>query len=145
MPEVRAIWKRLRWVLPRYGLGRSEFLPIRKGGAALCEYVGKYLEKGFMFRRHEWKGARRVELSRRNSMAWRRCSRQFAWVSPGAKVWRARVGQLGAACGIRDYEGLRQRFGPRWAYQFRGAIMTSSDKEFGSLVGAMAPVWRLGL
>lgn len=63
-PAVRAIWKRLRRVLPRYSLGHSEFLPIRKEAAAFCEYLGKYLGKGFIFRRHEWKGARRVEFGK---------------------------------------------------------------------------------
>jgi hypothetical protein len=53
---VRAIWKRLREALPRYGLGRSEFLPMRKGSEALSVYVGKYLEAGLLIRRHDCKG-----------------------------------------------------------------------------------------
>lgn len=137
-PEVRAIWRRLRRVLPRYGLGRSEFLPIRKGAAALCEYVGKYLEKGFRYRRHEWKGTRRVEISRRHSVEWKRCSRVFTWVSPGARAWRARVGQLAEACGIADFDGLRRRLGSRWAYRMRGAILTSCDEEFAMVLASLA-------
>jgi hypothetical protein len=52
-------------VLPRYGLGRAELLPIPKGKEAISEYVGKYLEAGLVIRKHSWKGCRRVEFDRR--------------------------------------------------------------------------------
>ena len=41
-PELVALWALLRKVLPRYGLGRAELLPIRKGKEAISEYIGKY-------------------------------------------------------------------------------------------------------
>jgi hypothetical protein len=44
-PELKAIWKWLREVLPGYGFGRAELLPIRKTGEAVASYVAKYIEK----------------------------------------------------------------------------------------------------
>ena len=40
-PELVAMWALLRKVLPRYGLGRAELLPIRKGKEAISEYIGR--------------------------------------------------------------------------------------------------------
>jgi len=111
---------------------------IRKGGAALCEYLGKYLEKGFMYRRHEWKGARRVELSRRHASEWKRCSRIFAWHSPGAQKWRHRVSLVASTLGLKDYDELRRVLGPRWAYQLRGAMVIGTDQELREQVALLA-------
>ncbi len=136
-PQVRAMWKRLRKTLPRYGLGRSEFLPIRKGSEAISEYVGKYLDKAFGLRVDAWKGVRRFETDRRTSGEWRRCSRQFSWVSPGASFWRARLSQLGAAVGAADISDFKRILGPRWAYQMRGAVISAESKEWGMLLGVL--------
>ncbi|MDD3181112.1 MAG: hypothetical protein PHQ04_12340 [Opitutaceae bacterium] len=135
-PELVALWSLLRKVLPRYGLGRAELLPIRKGKEAVAEYVGKYLEAGLAIRKHSWKGTRRVEFDRRNKTAWLVCTRVFAWNSPGAKAWRKRVGELAAALGVPDLEGIRRRLGARWAYRLREAITLSNDAEWGMLLRA---------
>ena len=78
------LWALLRKVLPRYGLGRAELLPLRKCKEAISEYIGKYLEAGLVIRKHSWKGCRRVEFDRRNKTGWLACTRVFAWHSPGA-------------------------------------------------------------
>ncbi len=129
-PELVALWSLLRKVLPRYGLGRAELLPMRKGKEAISEYVGKYLEAGLILRRHSWKGSRRIEYDRRAKAAWLRCTRVFAWNSPGAKVWRTRVGELGAALRVSDLEGIRKKFGCRWAYQLRELITLGNDQDW---------------
>jgi len=121
-PELVAMWSLLRKVLPRYGLGRAELLPIRKGQEAISEYIGKYLEAGLVIRKHSWKGCRRVEFDRRNKINWLACTRVFAWHSPGAVAWRKRVGELGRALGVTDMDGIRRKLGPKWAYQLREAI-----------------------
>lgn len=133
-PELVALWSLLRKVLPRYGLGRAELLPLRKGKEAISEYVGKYLEAGLILRRHSWKGCRRVEFDRRAKIAWLCCTRVFAWNSPGAKAWRARVAELGAALGVGTIDGLRQKLGPRWAYRFRDVITLGSNEDWGMLL-----------
>jgi hypothetical protein len=137
-PEVRAAWKLLKEALPKYGFGRSEFVPVRKGGEAVVRYAGKYLEAGLRIRVLGWKHARRVECDRRTSQQWRRCGRQFAWVSPRAQSWRQRVGELGQMAGVDDIGGMTNRFGRRWAYRFREYIIKASATEWPVVCGVLA-------
>ena len=133
-PELVALWSLLRKVLPRYRLGRAELLPLRKGKEAISEYVGKYLEAGLTLRRHSWKGCRRVEFDRRAKSAWLCCTRVFAWHSLGAMAWRKRVGQLGAALGVEDMDGIRRKLGAKWAYRAREAITLGSEEDWQVLL-----------
>jgi len=137
-PELVAMWKLLRKVLPRYGLGRSELLPIRKGKEALSEYIGKYLEAGLIIRKHSWKGCRRVEFDRRNKTGWLACTRVFAWHSPGAIAWRKRVGEIGRAVGVADIGDIRRKLGPKWAYHLRESIALASDADWADFLLALA-------
>jgi hypothetical protein len=137
-PELVALWASLRKVLPRYGLGRAELLPIRKGKEAISIYVGKYLEGGLTLRRHSWKGCRRVEFDRRAKTAWLACSRVIAWHSKKGKIWRSRVGQLAAIFGIADMDDFKRRFGPRWAYWLRETLTLASDEEFAEFCANLA-------
>jgi hypothetical protein len=137
-PELVVLWALLRKVLPRYGLGRAELLPLRKGKEAISEYVGKYLEAGLILRRHSWKGCRRVEFDRRAKIAWLCCTRVFAWSSPGAKAWRARVGELGAALGVLDMDGIRRSLGSKWAYKLREAITIATNEDWRLLLSMIA-------
>ena len=137
-PELVALWSLLRKVLPRYGLGRAELLPLRKGKEAISEYVGKYLEAGLVLRRHSWIGCRRVEFDRRAKDAWLTCTRVFAWHSLGAKAWRKRVGELASALGISTLDGLRRRLGRRWAYYLREALSLASHEDWCQLLGVLA-------
>ena len=89
--QLRECWSELRSVCERYGLGRSELLPLRKGVGAVAHYVGAYLEGGMCYRRDEWKGARRVEYDRTESDLWKRAGSSFGWHSPGATAWRVRT------------------------------------------------------
>ena len=136
-PELVALWSLLRKVLPRYGLGRAELLPLRKGKEAISEYVGKYLEAGLTMRRHSWKGCRRVEFDRRAKNAWLACTRVFAWHSLGASAWRKRVGELGAALGVVDMDGIRKKLGCKWAYRLREAITLSSAEDWQLLLNVL--------
>ena len=137
-PELVSLWSLLRKVLPRYGLGRAELLPLRKGKEAISEYVGKYLEAGLVLRRHSWKGCRRVEFDRRAKYEWLCCSRVFAWHSPGAIAWRARVGELGRALGVVDMDGIRRKLGPKWAYRLRESITLASTEDWQLLLSVLA-------
>jgi hypothetical protein len=136
--DLVTLWSRLRKVLPRYRLGRAELLPLRKGKEAISAYVGKYLEAGLTLRRHEWKGCRRVEFDRRAKNAWLACTRVFAWHSPGAIAWRARVGQIAAALGVRDMEGICRKLGSKWAYRLREAITLGSNEDWQHLLSTLA-------
>lgn len=135
--ELVELWKKLRRVLGRYGLGRFELLPLRKGKEAISEYIGKYLEAGLILRKHSWKGCRRIEFDRRAKKAWQSCSRNFAWHSPGAKSWRKRVGDIAKTSGATSMEGIRKLFGRRWAYQFRNNITCSNDEEWEGFLDSL--------
>jgi len=137
-PELVAMWKFLRKVLPRYGLGRAELLPIRKGKEAISEYIGKYLEAGLIIRKHSWKGCRRVEFDRRNKIGWLACTRVFAWHSPGAVAWRARIGEIGRALGVTDMEGIRRKLGSKWAYHLRESIALATAEQWSELLSVLA-------
>jgi len=137
-PELVAMWKLLRKVLPRYGLGRAELLPIRKGKEAISEYIGKYLEAGLIIRKHSWKGCRRVEFDRRNKIGWLACTRVFAWHSLGAIAWRKRVGELGAALGTADLDGIKRKLGSKWAYRIRESITLSTEEDWRLLLSVIA-------
>lgn len=143
-PELVTLWALLRKVLPRYGLGRAELLPLRKCKEAISEYIGKYLEAGLIIRKHSWKGCRRVEFDRRNKMGWLACTRVFAWHSPGAIAWRERVRELGAALGVRDMEGIRRRLGSKWAYHLRESITLASDGDWLLLLSTLTPSFVFG-
>jgi hypothetical protein len=136
-PELVALWSLLRKVLPRYGLGRAELLPLRKGKEAISEYVGKYLEAGLQLRKHSWKGCRRVEFDRRAKTGWIACSRVFAWHSPGAIAWRRRVGEIGHALGVTELAGIRLKLGRRWAYSLRENIALSSQEDWSLLISTL--------
>ncbi len=135
-PELVALWSILRKVLPRYGLGRAELLPLRKGKEAISEYVGKYFEGGLQIRKHSWKGCRRVEFDRRAKLLWIACSRVFAWHSPNAKTWRKRVGEIGGVLGVEDMAGIRDKLGRRWAYYLRETITLSDDSAWSLVLSA---------
>jgi len=136
-PELVCMWSLLRKVLPRYGLGRSELLPLRKGKEAISEYVGKYLEAGLTLRKHSWKGCRRVEFDRRAKGRWVSCCRPFAWHSIGAMIWRNRVGEVACALGVSDMDGIKRKLGSRWAYRMRDAITFAGDEEWQLILSAI--------
>lgn len=93
----------------------------------------RHLDKGFVIKRHSWKGVRRVELGR-GSEVWSKCTRVFAWVSPWTKEWRQRVGEKAAALRVKDYDGLKRKLGRKWAYDLRETIPTVEEEEWREFV-----------
>jgi len=139
--ELVALWAFLRKLLPKFGFGRAELLPMRKGQEAISEYIGKYLEAGLIMRRHSWKGARRVEFDRSEKNNWLACTRVFAWNSTGARAWRSRVGELAEAVGVKDMNGLKKKLGPRWAYRSRDAITNASTEDWCEFLGILSHLY----
>jgi hypothetical protein len=139
-PELRQLWQWGRRVMPAYGLGRCEILPVRKQGA-IAEYIGKYLDKGLCYRVDRWKGVRRFETDRRTSQEWKRCGSKFSWYSPGSVIWRRRVGDIAFALGVYesgDLKAISRRLGAGWAYQMRGSIFTANPEEWRELMETLA-------
>ena len=54
--QLRNLWATFRQVLPLYGFGRHELLPIRTTAEAAAKYVGKYVSKHLDARLDEDKG-----------------------------------------------------------------------------------------
>jgi hypothetical protein len=131
-PFLREMWGELRDVCAHYGLGRSEMLPIRTVGDAVAQYVGGYLSGSMSVRRDDWKGARRVEYDRKQSISWKSASAQMAWYSEGSKAWRNRLSELALAARVPfdSLEGFRQLWGPKWCYQWRPWIMVAGPREW---------------
>jgi len=136
--ELRDIWSELREACYHYGLGRSEMLPFRKEAGAVAHYIGKYLEGGLVYRRDDWRGARRVEYDRKESRQWKSCASGFSFVSPGSKLWRERVGELARAVGATTPEALSKKLGPRWAYHARPSIITEDPSNWRKLLAYWA-------
>ena len=139
--ELRALWKELRQVLPRYGFGRHELLPVKSSKEAIARYLGKYLAKSiedlFVSKSKPFH-TRRVRLSR----GWRTATCQFAWAQKG-RTWRAQVALVARECGLTDLGEFSERFGKRWAYKLRDVIMSAVPvkPEDGATWGLSAEAW----
>ena len=139
--ELRAFWKELRGILPRYGFGRHELLPVKSSKEAIARYLGKYLSKSiedvFMSDSKPFH-SRRVRLS----VGWRVATSQFAWARQG-QIWRFQVALIAKECGFTDLRDFSKRFGARWAYNLRNAIMNANPlkPENGERWGLTPEMW----
>jgi hypothetical protein len=115
--QHRDVWALFRKKGSKYGLGRSEWLPVRKKDA-VPHYLGHYLECGYGWRQgSKWKGVRMIEADRKGSWEWRGHWAQFQFVSPGSALWRWQVGEMARRHQVAedDFEGLEKALGRHWA------------------------------
>jgi hypothetical protein len=134
-PALRAEWAFWRKTAPDYRFGRTELLPIKSSAEAMAFYVGKYVAKHIGNRLEMDKGVRLVEYSR----GWKMASTCFAWNSPGAREWRAKVKQFGARYGAQSLADMKRIFGSKWAYLYGPCIVAeeigdSRQVERGAVV-----------
>ncbi len=128
-PYLRAEWAFWRHTAPKYGFGRTELLPIKKTADGVANYISKYISKHIGQRLPEDKGARLVRYSKQAN----RVGIRFSWVTPGAFMWRAK---LGAFCRMLKLtpdnykECLREWFGRNWVYHLRPVIQSIKLPEF---------------
>jgi hypothetical protein len=126
---LRQEWKFWRETAPKYGFGRTELLPIRKTAEGVAKYVGKYMAKHVGQRLPEDKGARLLRYSKGTN----RASTGFAWNSPGAAMWRAKLGTFCRMLGLNsdNYQQLlKEWFGRNWVYHLRLLILSIKLPEF---------------
>lgn len=112
--KLRGIWAHLREVLPGYGFGQAELLPIRKTGEAVACYISKYVEKNICNRLKE---DRRKKLVR--YIGWHKEQlkpNEFAWGSKRAIAWRIKTRTCAALVDCYQPEQAADAFGPRWAF-----------------------------
>lgn len=115
-PELRAEWRWLLTVLPKYGFGRNRLEPVKGAPEALARYCAKYIGKQMAVREPSDKGARKVryvgfhevvtvpargtEAKWRGRVSTRTARPEFGWASPGARVWRLKVASWAGSLGI---------------------------------------------
>lgn len=133
-PYLRSLWAKLREILPGYGFGRHELLPIRKSEESMARYVGKYISKCVPNRKPEHRGVRFVRYSR----GFRVCSSQFAWNSPRAWLWRRKLGLLAQQLHIKTIEEATKVLGRYWANDYVKSIQLIKLDAWPSALHAMA-------
>jgi len=127
LPALRRLWAVTRSACSKYGVGRSELLPIRKTGEASTRYVGKYIEKGGVHRTGEWKGARLTSYSH----GFPRCANvRFQWMN-GAALFRQYCREAQEVHGVPE-ERMPERFGSKWAYKLLKAQSALLTPEQGA-------------
>lgn len=118
---LRAEWAFWRKTAPRFRFGRTELLPVKSNAEGLSRYVGKYISKHIGVRKLEDKGVRLVEYTRGARVG----NTRFSWVSPHARLWRAKLHEWASGHGLDSYEQISSVFGPRWAYHHRESIFAA--------------------
>jgi hypothetical protein len=92
-PEhLRELWAQLREILPRYGFGRAELLPVKKTGEAVSSYISKYIEKNVANRLKEDARKKLVRY-----IGWKKQQlkpNEFEWNGENAKAWRAKTREI---------------------------------------------------
>jgi hypothetical protein len=108
-----AFWLR---TCPKYRFGRHELMPVKSNAEGVARYVGKYISKHIRQRVADDKGARLVRYIGYKAGE-RTASCRFSWNSENAWIWRHKVAAYAKRHGVTDLDGMRRKFGPRWAYQ----------------------------
>jgi hypothetical protein len=111
--HLRSEWAFWFKTAPLYGFGRTELLPIKSSAEGIAKYVGKYIAKHIGNRLPADKGARLVRYSRGTN----RVSTRFFWHTPGADLWRLKLGALCRVLNLNSdnyAENLQDWFGNNW-------------------------------
>lgn len=111
--ELRRMWRELREAVQKYGFGWIVSVePIKSTKEAISRYVGKYVSKHLQHRIEEDKGARMINYSR----GFLRHSPKFQWLTMNSALWRSKVQMFSRLHGCTDLYELREKLGPKWAY-----------------------------
>ncbi len=103
---LRNLWETLRNVLPKYGFGRAELLPVRKTAEAVAAYIAKYIEKNLFNRRPEDKRKKLVRY-----IGWEKTqlkASEFSWGTQRATAWRMKARTLAGLVGIEQKEEMSE-------------------------------------
>jgi hypothetical protein len=126
---LRREWAFWRVTAPKYGFGRHELMPVKSTADAIAKYLGKYISKHIGQRLPEDKGARLVRYSKGTN----RIGIRFSWASPGAYMWRSKLGTFCRMMNLNpdNYKiFLKEWFGKNWVYHLRPLILAIKLPEF---------------
>lgn len=116
-PALKEFWADMREAAEKYGFGRTETMPIKSTAEAVKFYVGKYISKHIEQRKEDDKGVRLVRMSR----GVRAGTVGFAWHSVGARLWRAKAGEIARNNGISEDE-LSGYYGKGWLFRNQDVV-----------------------
>ena len=133
-PRLLTYWRLVRMHAARYGLGRTEILPIKSNAVGVARYVSDYVCKHFRHRVAADKGAKLV----RYSGGARVCSTRFAFDSVRSRLWRRKIGVVAQVAGIIDLPEFAQRFGERWAHHLARPVASMQLPEYRDKAEAQA-------
>jgi hypothetical protein len=128
---LRATWAFWRKTAQRYGFGRTELMPIATSAEGIARYVGKYIAKHIGNRLPADKGARLVRYSKGTN----RVGTQYFWHTPGADLWRLKLGALCRLLQLTpdDYpEKLQAWYGKNWVQTLGPIIQTIRLRTYPS-------------
>ena len=91
-PQLRKLWARLRAMLPGYGFGRAELLPVKKTGEAVSSYISKYIEKNVANRLKEDAHKKLVRYVGWNKEQLK--PNEFEWNGEKSRAWRAKTREI---------------------------------------------------
>jgi len=126
---LRDEWAFWRKTGPKYGFGRTELLPVKSNAEAIARYVGKYISKHIGQRLPEDKGVRLVRYSK-GAAQW---GCRFAWLTPGADLWRWKFGALASALGFNQDNAttkFKEWFGDNWIFVLRPIVESIRFEEY---------------
>jgi hypothetical protein len=119
--KLRSEWAFWRNTARNYGFGRTELLPVKSTAEGIARYVGKYIAKHIEQREQSDKGVRLVSYSK----GARRANSSFTWRTPGADLWRFKLGLFCSAMGATS-ETYNTRFkawfGSKWVFHLGQVI-----------------------
>ena len=120
---LRSEWAFWCKTAPLYHFGRTELRPIESSAEGIAKYVGRYISRHIGNRLPEDKGARLVRYSKGTN----RVSTNFFWNTPGASLWRLKLGTLCRMLNLNSdnyTEKLQDWYGKNWI-QTLGPIVES--------------------
>jgi hypothetical protein len=113
-------------------------MPVKSNAEGVARYVGKYISKHIRQRVADDKGARLVRYIGYKPDD-RTASCRFSWNSENAWLWRHKVAAYAKRHGVTGLDGMRRKFGRRWAYRRCREILAEPlrDIVFPSEAAAM--------
>jgi hypothetical protein len=121
--RLRQEWKLFREVLPGYGFGRHELLPMYGDSSGLGRYLARYLVRELGTRR---RGDKRHRLVR-YSQSWERCVvGQFTWCDRRAKRAMERAEELAKRL-WGTWGRMIWDIGPNWRYKLMRTLYCGDE------------------
>jgi len=122
----------LRKILPRYGIGRFDILPILTDSESVIAYLKKGIRRHLSVRHVEDKGARLWGCSKNVHVC---ATQEFSLYTPFTTKLRKRIAAWGKSHHLNDIDEARHKVGPHWFFIFRNDYERLGDDALLQRVG----------